>query len=180
MRIQEYSTYEAYLNLTIASPRPEGAPSHIIPSAKLHDQLASQVRGILREYKHTGLTEGVAATATIATYFPQQNSKPIYRILALVPAGSITDSDQELLFDGMRMRYAVTFCILPGALSASESLAFAFEENFQRAFQSLLVAQGMTDIFIPGDEDRRPGDRTEIDVMLELGGGSARLGYDVS
>lgn len=181
MRIQEYSTYEAYLNITVSSPRPEGVPSHIIPGAKLHDQIASQVRGLLREYKHVSPTSTmVSASASVMHGLPQKNGGAIYAVRTLIPAGSVVEVNEDYMLDVLRLRYAITFVLTSGALCSNEGLAFAFEENFQRAFKTLFRANELNSVFIPGDEDRRPGDRTEIDLILEVGGAAARLGYDVA
>lgn len=181
MRIQEFSLYEATLTLTVSTPRPEGTPSHIIPGAKLHDEIAAQVRGLLREYKHIAPTAArVAPAATIGTYLPTASGAPLYHLRALEPAGSLIEVNEDFMLDLLRLRWAASFVLAPGFFAAAEGLALAFEENWQRAFQGLLTANGVAQVFIPGDEDRRPGDRTEIDLILELGAASARLGYDIA
>lgn len=171
---------EAFVNIVVSSPRPEAAPAHIIPNAALHDEIASQVEAALEEYKHLGDNEGwVPAAQQIATYLPATSGRVFYAVRSLKPAGSIVEVDQDFFLDLLRIRFSLVFAILPGSLQADERTGKAFNRHWQKAFKDLLKAgYALNDVFIPGDTDRRPGDRTEIDIMLEMGGAQGVLRYD--
>lgn len=171
---------EAFLNVVVSSPRPEGVPAHIITNAHLHDEIASTVEAAMEEYKHLGENEGwVASAKQVKTYLPTTNGKEFYAVRQLMPAGSIVDVDEDYMLDLLRIRYSLVFAILPGSLMADERTGKAFNFHWQKAFKSLFVtAYSLNSVFIPGDEDRRPGDRTEIDITLELGGYQGRLPFE--
>lgn len=176
---------EAFVNVFVASFRPQGVPAHIIPNAPIHDEIASQVEAAFMEYKH--LTENyqwVPAAKQITTYLPDTvgdgTGRKFYACRTLMPEGSIVDVDQKFGLDILRIRYSLVFAILPGSLIADEKTGNAFNRHWQAAFKALLVTgySFTTPIFIPGDEGERPGEGTQIDIMLEMGGFSGRLPYD--
>jgi len=171
---------EAFVNIVVSSPRPEGMPAHIIPGAALHDEIAAKVEAALREYKHRGENEGwVAPALQVQTYLPSTGTNKFYAVRSLMPAGSIVDVDQDFLLDILRIRFSLIFAILPGCLQADEQTGDAYNRHWQKAFKQLLVTgYAMDSVFIPGESDRRPGDRTEIDITLEMGGYQGRLPYD--
>jgi hypothetical protein len=171
---------EAFINVVVSSPRPEAVPAHIIPAAAVHDEIASTVEAALQEYKHLGENEGWVATAKqLATYFSANAAGNFYAVRALTPAGSIVEVDQDFMLDVLRIRFSLIFAVLPASLMADERTGHAFNRHWQKALKDLLVTgYGLQDVFIPGDQDRRPGDRTEIDVTLEMGGSSGKLRFD--
>lgn len=170
---------EAFLNVVVSSPRPEGVPAHIITNAHLHDEIASTVEAAMEEYKHLEENDWVPSAKRVATYLPSTNGKLFYAVRQLMPAGSIVDVDEGFMLDLLRIRYSMVFAILPGSLMADERTGKAFNFHWQKAFKSLFVTgYDLGPVFIPGDEDRRPGDRTEIDVTLEVGGYQGRLPYE--
>jgi len=174
--------YECFLNITVSSPRPEHTPAHIIANGAAHDEIASQVRAALREHQHLGENEGwVAAAKQVQTYLPATSGNKFYAVRSLFPAGSIIAVDEDYFLDVLRLRYSLVFAVLPGSIQADPRTGEAHERHWQKAFKDLLVTgNSMQSVFIPGDEDRRPGDRTEIDLTLELGGASGRLPYEMA
>jgi hypothetical protein len=168
---------EAFINVVVSSPRPEGCPSTIIFNGAKHDEIASQVEAALQAYKHLGEHEGwVPSAQQLATYLPDTAGQKFYAVRGLDPAGSIVEVDEKFLLDVLRIRFSLVFAILPGSLMADERTGHAFNRHWQKAINDLLVAgYSLTDVFIPGDMDRRPGDRTEIDVTLEMGGAQGKL-----
>ena len=173
---------DAFINIVVSSPHPEAAPAHIIPGAAEFVEIASKIEAALEEYKHLGEHDTwVASAKQLATYLTANGAANFYAVRSLTPAGSLTEVDDALLFDIHRIRFALVFAILPGALQADEREAHAYARHWQRAVKDLLVTgYGLANVFIPGDQDRRPGDRTEIEVMLELGAAHGRLRYEQS
>jgi hypothetical protein len=178
--IQLHGLYEAFLNIVVSSPRPDAAPSHIIPNAQRHDEICSVVLCALDEFKHLpDNSDWVPTVKQLATYLPATAGQGWYAVRAINPAGTIVDVDEDFALDMLRIRFGVIFAILPAAIQADERSGKAFQRHWQAAIKKLLnEAYGLNDIFIPGDEGRRPGDRTEIDVQLELGPGSTRIRAD--
>lgn len=174
--------YECFINIVISSPRPEGLPAHIIANGAMHDEIASQVRAAMREYRHLGENEEwVASALQVQTYLPATGSNKFYAVRALMPAGSIVEVNEDYFLDVLRIRYSMVFAILPGSLQADPRTGEAHERHWQAAFKSMLVTgNSLQNVFIPGDEDRRPGDRTEIDLTLEMGPSQGRLRYDLA
>lgn len=173
---------EAFINIVVASPRPEGVPAHIIPAAALHDEIASTIEAALDEYKHLGENEQwVAPAKQLATYFTANGAGDFYAVRALMPAGTLIEVNEDFLLDVYRLRFSLIFAILPASLQADERTGKAFPRHWQAAIKDLLTTgYSLQNVFIPGDEDRRPGDRTEIDIQLELGGYQGRLRYEKS
>lgn len=174
--------YECFLNITVSSPRPEGMPAHIIANGALHDEIAAQVRAAMREYRHLGENEGwVASALQVQTYLPSTGGNKFYAVRQLYPAGSIIAVDEDYFFDVLRIRYSLVFAVLPGSLQADARTGEAHERHWQKAFKDMLVTgNSLQNVFIPGDDDRRPGDRTEIDITLEMGAAQGRLPYDLA
>ncbi len=171
---------EAFVNVVVSSPRPEGTPSTIIPNADKHDEIASTVEAALMEYKQLAENETwVGAAYQLATYFTTGGAGNFYAVRALMPAGSVVEVDQDFMLDVLRIRFSLVFAILPASLRANEKSGHAFNRHFQAAIKALFVTgYSLNDVFIPGDTDRRPGDRTEIDITLEMGGYQGRLPYE--
>lgn len=175
---------EAFVNVVVSSPRPEAVPAHIIPNAQAHDEIASTIEAALEEYQHLGENEiWVPPAKQVQTYLNTSTGAggQFYAVRALTPAGSIVEVDEEFFLDILRIRFSLTFAVLPGCMQADPRTGKAFNRHWQAAFKGLLTTGwSLSSVFIPGDEDRRPGDRTEIDVMLEMGGYSGRLRIDKS
>jgi hypothetical protein len=179
--IQTPALREAFVNVVVSSPRPEGVPSHIIPNALAHDEIASTVEAAMEEYQHLGENElWVPAAKQVRTYLNASTNtgKDFYAVRTLRPAGSVVEVDEDFLLDVLRIRFSLVFAILPGSLMADDRTGKAFNRHWQAAFKNLLATgHSLQNVFIPGDADRRPGDRTEIDVMLEMGGYEGRLPF---
>jgi hypothetical protein len=183
--IRIHSLYEAFVNITVASPRPEGVPSYIIPAAKYHDEIAAKIRGILREYKHLAENETwVASAYRVQTYLPTNAALPTgnngyYAVRTLDPAGSIPEVDEKFMLDVLRLRYSLVFAILPASVLDDDG--DAFERYWQKAFKDLFVTgYSMTGVFIPGDEMDRDDTKTTIDIQLEMGGAKGTMRFDKS
>jgi hypothetical protein len=176
--IRVHSLFDCSLNITIASPRPDGVPSYIIPNGKLHDEIASKIRAAMREYKHLGENEGwVGSAKQVCTYLPAN----FYAVRTLDPAGSIVEVDEGFLLDVLRLRYVMVFAILPASLQADEGTGEAFERHWQKAFRDLFVTgYGFTGVFVPGDVMDRNDNSTTIDVQLEMGGAKGTMRFEKS
>lgn len=174
--IRVHSLYDCALNITIASPRPEALPSHIIPNGKLHDEIAAKIRGAMREYKHlSDNSDWVESAKQVCTYLPDG----FYAVRTLDPAGSIVEVDEGFMLDVLRLRYVMVFAILPASLQADEGIGEAFERHWQKAFRDLFVTgYGFTGVFVPGDVMDRNDSGTTIDVQLEMGGAKSTMRYD--
>lgn len=173
---------EAFINVVISSPRPDSAPATLIPSAALHDEIASTVEAALDEYQHLAEHETwVPVNRQLATHLTAAGAGDFYAVRSLMPAGAIIEVNEDFLLDVMRLRFALIFAVLPASLQADPRTGKAFPRHFQAALQRLLtIGWDLNEVFIPGDADRRPGDRTEIEVTLEMGGYQGRLRYDKS
>jgi hypothetical protein len=172
---------EAFVNIVVSSPRPEGVPATIIPSAAKHDEIASVIEAALDEYQHLSENEGwVASAKQIGTYLPASGAAiKYYAVRSLMPAGSIVEVNEDFFLDILRIRFSLMFAVLPPSLMADPRTGKAFPFHWQKAFKDLLVTGwSLENVFIPGDEDRRPGDRTEIDITLEMGGYQGRLRHE--
>lgn len=174
--IRVHSLFECSINITIASPRPDGVPSHIIPNGKLHDEIASKIRAAMREYKHLGENETWSAgVKNVCTYLPAN----FYAVRTLDPTGSIVEVDENFMLDALRLRYSMVFAILPASLQAEEGIGEAFERHWQKAFRDLFVTgYGFTGVFVPGDLMERNDNGTTIDVQLEMGGAKGTMRFD--
>ncbi len=180
MRIQAYTAYSATVTITVATPRAEPAPSTRFFFASIHEDYAASVAAALREHKHIGETAlAYPAAARLQTYFPAVAGKPVYAVRALVPAGAPRDIDADWQLEIMRLRYALELHLLPAAFAANAIDAEAISRNVQNAFRAVLEAAGLSDVFIPGDLEIRPGGRSDIDIICELGPASARQGFDI-
>ena len=178
-----HSLFDAFVNFTIASPRPEAVPSYIIPNADLHDELAAKLRGALREYKHLSEnSDWVASAKQVATYLPAtSNVGTFYAVRSFDPAGSLVEVDEGFMLDVLKLRYSLVFAVLPGALLADERTGEAYERHWQKAFKDLLVTgYGFDGVFIPGDDTSRDDNKTTIDIQLELGAAKASMGFEKS
>ena len=172
------SLFDCSLNITIASPRPEGVPSYIIPNGKLHDEIASKIRAAMQEYRHLAESETWSPPAkSVCTYLPAN----FYAVRTLDPAGSIIEVDECFMLDVLRLRYVMVFAILPASLQADEGIGEAYEHHWQKAFRDLLVTgYGFTGVFVPGDVMDRNDSGTTIDIQLEMGGSKGTMCFDKS
>lgn len=180
MRVQAYGAYQFALTITVATPRSEPAPSTRFFSASIHEDYCAQVAALLREFKQCGESaEQWPAAKRIQNYFPQHAGKPIYALRAIRPLGAPRDIDPDWQLEVMRIRYEGLLVLLPGALLGNEIDCEAMSRNVQAAVKALFVAQGVPDVFIPGQDETRPGDRTEIDIICEMGAATDRRLFDV-
>lgn len=176
--IRVHSLYECTINLTIASPRPEGVPSYIIPNGKLHDEISSKIRAAMLEYKHlSDNSDWVASAKQVATYIPPG----FFAVRTLDPSGSLIEVDEHFMLDVLRMRYVMVFAVLPSSLLADEGTGQAFERHWQKAFKDMLMTgYGFSNVFVPGDAMERNDLGTTIDIQLEMGGSRGTMRFDKS
>ncbi len=169
MRVQAYTATSATLLVTIASPR--GATASVFfKAAKVHEDFAAAVRALLREYKHIAPTcDSFPVAARIQSYFPVFNGRPLFAVRQLMPAGAPRDIDQDFNLEVMRIRYQLELNILPPAWQASEPIGDAIERHVESAVRELFKANGVPDVYLPGEEGLRIEDRTEIDIICETG-----------
>ena len=156
--ISEYDYYEGTLALTVATQRPDAAPSAVLVSAALHEEWASRARCLLREYRNN-----------LGAYLPY------YRVCKLMPAGSVREIENN--YDLLRMQFSVGFTLLQSAWTADETLVFAFERNIEKAVRDLFEAHDLPHLFIPGDTPDL-GD-SYIDVILSLGAATNQGAWQV-
>lgn len=180
MKVQVYTTYSGTLIITAATPRAEAAPSFRFTNASIHEDYCAQVRALLKEHRHIlGSSLEYPAAKRLQTYFPTSGGNPLYAIRELMPAGSPRDVDPDFQLEIMRIRYSFMLNLLPAAFLADETIAEAIERHIEKAVHDLFIANGVPDVFIPGDEEQRPGERTDIDILCELGPASGRIGVDL-
>ncbi len=175
MRVQAYTSYSGFIVTTVATPRPPGTPSMIFAAATVHEDYAAQVRSLMEEHKH--IEPDLPAVGRIASYFPKFNGLPIYAIRQIMPAGAPRDVDADFQLEIMRIRYQIQLELLPGAWLTEARIRNAMERNVTYATRQLYQANGLPDVYLPGDNGIRPaedGQRTEIDIVCELGVASAR------
>jgi hypothetical protein len=185
MKIREYNQFPFTISFTLATPRPDGAPSTVIVAAKKHEEYASQVRGVLREFKHIAPTDAeVPAALRLQNYFPTASSGgqtiPIYFVRVLAPGPSVREVDVDFWQDVYRMRYSGLLVLTPAFIPSGERVAYAFERNLEYAVRQLFTYCSLPTNFIPGDDADRPDDRTVIDIIAEIGAAEGAPGlYEV-
>jgi hypothetical protein len=180
MKVQVYNAFSGVLIVTAATPRVEAAPSFRFTAAKIHEDFCAKVRGLLREHKHVGpMAEEQPAAKRLSTYFPAFEGKPLFAIRELMPAGSSRDVDEAFQLEVTRIRYQFSLNLLSAFFLAEEDYAEALERHLEKAVNDLFEANGVPNVFIPGDEAVRPGDRTEIDILVEMGPATARTGAEI-
>lgn len=179
-QVLEYTGYDCFLNFVVSSPRPEGIPSTISPNAKMHNQLASTLRGHLREFKHR-FENGrwVPTVMQINTYLPPTSGDPYYALRKLQPLGSMPEVLEKYFLDILRIRYGLFFVVNTAGVLAAENTGLTFEFHWENAWKNLLIARGMKYLFTSEDEESMNGDRTEIQISLEVGPASAQQNFDV-
>jgi hypothetical protein len=181
MRVQAYTAYSFNLTVTASTPRAQQGFSSMFTAGKIHEEFCARVRTLLKEHRHTG-GDAYPAAKRLQTYFPTFNSdatRPLYAIRELRPAGAPRDYIPEFSLEVMRIRYTGMLNILPAAFLADEVVAEALERHIEYAVHQLFEANGVPNSFIPGDEGIRPGDRTEIDILCEMGPASERTGVEI-
>lgn len=182
MRVQAYTLIPGVMTITIASARVEGAPSHVFTFAKLHEEIAADVRALLLEHRQCGAPAlSFPGERRLATYFPQHMGSPIYALREIVPAGTSRDVDADFQFEFMRLRYAFAFNLLPGAFLVADKIGQAMEWHLEQAVKKAIIAAGINPgmTLAPGDETQRTGDTTEIDCVIEFGAATGRTGIEV-
>ena len=183
MRVQAYSAYAGTLQVTVATPRPDAAPSTHFTAASVHEDYCASVRALLREYKHVGESSvEFPAEQRIQSFFPTFTiggiAKPLFALRELMPIGSPRDIDADFQLEVMRIRYQFHIVILPAAFAANSVDAEAIERHVEYAIRQLFQANTVPDVFIPGDSEDRPH-RSEIDIVCELGTATAKMGVDI-
>lgn len=179
MRIQAYTAYSGTLVITVATQRIDAAASTKFTAASIHEDYAAQVRALLKEHRHIGETAlAYPATKRLQTYFPTHAGSPLYALRQLMPSGSPRDIDPEWQLEIMRIRYDFALNVLPAAALADESIAEALERHLEKAVHDLFQANGVPDVFLPGDEMLRTA-QTEIDIVVEMGPATARTGVEI-
>lgn len=183
MRVQAYTSFSGFVVTTVATPRPEGTPSMIFTAATIHEDYAASVRSLMEEHKH--LDADFPAAGRIASYFPKFNGLPIYALRQLMPAGAPRDVDADFQLEIMRIRYQLEINLLPGAWLTDARVRNAIERNVVFAMRQLYQANGLPDVYLPGENGIRgaedgPSPRTEIDIICELGPASARTAVEVA
>lgn len=180
MRVQAYTMLQGTLVVTVSTARAEPLPSIKFTAANIHHDYAAQVRALLREYKQAGVSaEAYPAAKRIQTYFPTHAGNALYAIRELVSAGSPRDIDDNWQLEIMRLRYSMAINLLPGAFIADEQLAEGVERNIEYAVYKLFEANGLPGAYTPGDTTIRLGERTDIDIVCELGPAGGRIGVEV-
>lgn len=187
MKAQVYAAYSGTLVITVATPRAQPLPSHKFTAAKIHEDFCAKVRVALREHKHVGPTcAEFPERLRLASYFPKHEGMPLYALKELMPAGTPRDVDEGWQMEVMRIRYQFALHLTNAALIADEETAEGVERHLEFAVKSLFEALEIPAVFIPGDEETRqspdtanPTQRTEIDILVELGPATARTGVEI-
>ncbi len=177
MRIGEYNQFPFAFNITLSTPRPQGAPSTVIVAAKKHEEYASAVYAAMREFKHVDVAPEFSsskcpAAIRLSTYLPTSNyggrQIPLYEIKVLAPAGFLREVDPPFQDIG-RIRYTGMIALTAAFISADERVAFAFSRHIENAVHGLFTYLQLPTLFIPGDDEDRPEDRTIIDMVADIG-----------
>lgn len=141
MEITEYDYHGFTLSITVATQRPEAAPSGILVAGKMHDEYAARVRALLREFRATDPSAGVKNLSALLTY---------YRITKMQPAGSAREVQGN--YDLLRLQFSAEFTTIDAAQIGDERAVFAFERNIEKAVDDLFAANEIPNAFIPGEE----------------------------
>lgn len=180
MKVQLFTVYPGTLVIGVATLRPQSAPSTHFTAASIHEDYCATVRAALRRYKHVGDSAlSYAPALRLHSYFPAFNGSPIYALKELRPAGAPRDLEPEFMLEVMRIRYEFTLHLTPGAVLTNEIDAEALERHMENATRQLFRALQIPDVFIPGDGGDRPGDRTEIDIVCEMGPASELRTFEI-
>lgn len=176
MKAPFHAAYSGTLTITISTPRARVAPSMKFTAASVHEDFTAAVRVAMREYKHCGPTsEFQPATLRIQNYFPTHEGRPIYALRELSPDGSARSLVPEFMLEVMTVRYRFFLVLLPAALIADPQIVEAYERNIEYAVRKFFLASNIPDEFIPGDETLRPGDRSDISILCDLGASDGRI-----
>jgi hypothetical protein len=183
MRIQAFTAYSGTLIVSVATPRPEEAPSTHFTAAKIHEDYCARVRALLREHKHIGETALAYPSAQrLQTYFPVfplVTGKPLYALRSLQPAGSPRDIDRDFMLEIMRIRWSFLLVMLPAYHLANEIDADAIERHLEYACKQLFEANSVPTVVIPGDNDGINDVDSLVSIVVELGPATARTGVDI-
>lgn len=150
MEIEEYDFYEGVLSITVATTRPDAAPSAVLVAASMHEEYASRARCLLREFRNN-----------LGPYLPY------YGVRKILPAGSSREIDRDFNQDILRLQFNLGFALLGDAWSADEKVVFAFERNIEKAIRDLFAANQLPHLFIPGDSEVMG--ESYIDILFSLG-----------
>lgn len=183
MRIQAYTAHTGTIIITAATLRPDARPTALFTAASIHEEFCGQVRTLMEEHKHIPPTSlAYPAAQQLATYFPTNAGQNLFALRELRPAGAPRDIDPEWNLEIMRIRFDFLIVLLPAVFGAAGPVRHGIERHMTKAVKDLFRANGVPDVFIPGDNEQRPEmpGRTEIDVVVELGAASARTGVEVA
>jgi hypothetical protein len=180
MRVNAYVAHSGTIQITVASQRVEQVAATKFAAAWIHEEYAANVRALLREWKHVGASSLIyPAAKRLATYLPTHNGEQIYGIRELMPAGTTRDIDDPWQLEITRIRYAFVLHILPAGFIADETIVEGVERNVEYAINRLFVSNGLPAVYIPGDQDLRLGEGTEVDISCEMGSADARTVVEV-
>jgi hypothetical protein len=180
MRVQAYTIVDGVITITVATARAEPMASTKFTAANLHEEYAASARALLREYKHINAsTEAFPAAKRLQTYFPTHAGNPLFALLELIPAGTSRSIDDQWQLEIMEIKYGFTLNLLPIAFLADEAIADGVERHVAYAVAQLFEANGVPSVFIPGAQDVRTGNGTDIDITCEVGRASGRRGVDI-
>lgn len=190
MRIQAYLAYSGVFTVTVSSIRPQEVRSTLFTSAKVHEDFAAKVRGLLEEHVHIAPTDQAYPPASrLQYYFPTAavggNTVPIYALKELMPAGAPRDIDANFMLEITRLRYQFSIAILKAAYAVSSQSRNAIERAIEFSIQSLFLANAVPWVYAPGDNAIRPENSdttiglTDVDILCELGAASQRTGIDI-
>lgn len=176
-----YLSRPGVFTITATTLRAETPASLIFEFGSVHNDYAARVRAVLLEHKHVGETAlAYPAAKRLQTYlpiYPASTGRPIYAVRELIPAGTVRQ------FEGMMamtmIRYQFMLELLKPALAANELLVEGIETNVEAALRGLFKANSVPDVFIPGDQEVRASERTEIDIMVEMGQATSRQPVEI-
>jgi len=175
MKAPYYTAYAGSFSIVVSTPRSQKAPSHKFEYASIHEDYCAKVRVALREYRHCGaVAETQPAARRITTYLPGVGGQALYALRELKPEGADRAVDPQFMLEVMVMRWSFSLHLTSAALIADPEIAEAIERHLELALRKLFQALGIPDEFIAGDEEQRPGIRTDISIIVNLGGATAR------
>lgn len=182
MRVQAYTQYPVSVTITVCTPRSEPGASTVFYAASIHEDYCAKVGVALREYKHVGSdAQSWPASSRLQTYLPRFLGSPIYAFKQVMPGGVFRDVDAVWQLEVMRIRYEFVVNLLPGAFLGTDIECEAISRNVQSAIKGLFDALSIPSVYIPGAAaaDIRLGDRSDIDIIAEVGPASARGAVEI-
>lgn len=181
MKASVYNAYRGTASIVVSSARAEAGPAAKFVFGKVHEDVAGRTRALLREYLHCGdSAEQTPAARRLATYLPVNTvGHPLFILKELQPAGTLRDIDADWQLEVMRLRYGFTVHLTMAAFGADPDIAENIEGALQFAIKSVLSNGGVPFVFLPSDQDVRPSEQHDVDVICELGAATERRTIDV-